>query len=284
MIITIKGASMSLLKASTGLIMGLSLLQSIYAANSTFEIGSMDRNQGGRVYTIGLDSANLEQITLSSISDKQSGKLKVTKVLYTNGSETVSLLQRNKFISQAIGSLSYQVEYLNSYPYTDERLNCEGPCIVVQAEAYGANDVHLTLDLSSTNDEKIAVNSISGFSAYSKSKDPKSDESDVENRIDLGNSVIEFEHLGMNIDGSYSYNNFRVLQGQFTFHIDADTNHHEICRAIGRTLSIPFTSASLERKTFQPSYERRTAVVLMDSGKLRYADGVFRSIDRLTCN
>ena len=211
--------------------------QAIYATTSTIKLGSIDRANKGRVYTVGLTSSAVERVSFSSTSKHPEGKIMISSVDYFDGVEFVRILERDSFTSRNAEELSFPLENITSYPISPRQLNCGGPCLVIRAEAYSSDDLFLNIKLKSFNGDVIGANMIAGLAPRSTSTPSTGGRTGGVHSIKTNGYVLRFTSKGVNVDGSRNYGNFKVFIGRDVYDLDDEwADNHNLCRGIGAKL------------------------------------------------
>jgi hypothetical protein len=222
---------------------------------STISIGSIERNSGGRSYAIGLTSSEVKEIKLYSRSEDQDAKIKLYSAIYYNGIFTVNLSEEEKFTSSYPSDISFNLEDLAQYSILTTNPDCMGPCLLVRAEAFGADDLKLNIEIEGLySDVSIWSTGVTGLAARSETRNNDPAEGSAQNRrlfARMNNYVLFFEKAGTNPDGSSNYKNLTISSGPETyflgqsnyFYNDDDQTRYGICKLISLELENSQTSA-----------------------------------------
>ncbi len=217
-------------------------LHSTFAGLTTLSLGSIERNSGGRVYSIGLTSSEIKNISLYSSSENPEANIKLFSVIYYNGIFPVELLASDNYTSAYPSDLSIDISDLARFPVITEYPNCTGPCLIVHGEAFGANDLKLNVQIEALfSDIKVWSTGVTGLTAYSREN---SESSQGNSRmIHLRDYSLSYEVVGVNADGSRVFTNFLVHLGENTFRLSnfSSPNLHKLCVLLGSDVGIDFT-------------------------------------------
>jgi hypothetical protein len=251
------------------------MYSSLAQNNSTLSIGSIDRSEGGRIYTIALSNGDSKIIAVRSISPDAQGRIKVSSIKYFNGHESVSLLAREIFTNVDNTKLTFNIENLSSYSLLDRGLNCSGPCIEIRAEAYSSDKVNLNIDIKSVG-EKTYMTSVMGIAAKSETitiVQPQRPSRKTFTHRDFTLTATERS----NSDGSKTYLNPQVSKGSRTAPLGYHKSNRFIsyfCRLFKESYKhmpdYKLDDPSTDNNAFNPvslNYPKNTMVIYSSNAK-----------------
>ncbi len=156
---------MKISQALSALCLLTTLGQSALAGETKVTFGAIDRATGGRDYTMLLSSIQADKISIRSTSSLPDGSVKVRKMIYSDGVEAIAITTEPFYTSRAYKTI-YTAGNLDSFESVAVPENCKGPCLVISAEGFAANDNNLEVVFESKS-EDIFMTALYGLSAIS---------------------------------------------------------------------------------------------------------------------
>lgn len=219
------------------------LIDAAIAAQSMIQLGNIERTTGGREYTIALTGSDIQTIRFfSNSTTNREAKIKITSASFYNGYYTVDLLREVQFATFNPMAMSFDLSDLSLYPVTNSDPTCQGACLVINAEAFGANDLSLNMEIESLGDRGIWMRGVSGMASHARVAGASNNNS---NRIlQMKDYAISYEVKSRNLDGSVTFKRLRAHRGDSVLRILLYINRDALCRNIGHSFEKRFRGAA----------------------------------------